>query len=436
MTRNVPPPEPTRRAFLQTTAAAGALATLPIERFAHAAGKGQLRVALIGCGGRGSGAANQMLNVSSDVRLVAMADVDEARLGSSLKNLTAQHAHQVSVPKERQFVGFDAYKQALAEADIAICSTPPGFRPLHFEEAVRQGKHAFLEKPVAVDAPGVRRVLAAAEEAKRKNLKVGVGLQRHHQPGYIETVKRLQDGAIGRITAMRCYWLGNAREGLERLPGESEMRYQIRNWYYFTWLSGDHIVEQHIHNIDVINWIKGAYPVRAQGMGGRQVRNLKIHGQIFDHHFVEFEYADGSRLFSQCRQNRGTHTSISEHVTGTLGEAELNDPQKRFSITGPNAWSLRLKEREDGHQLEHFPLVDAILNNKPHNEAEHGAKSTMTAIMGRMATYSGKLIEWDEAFNSKLDLLPKAFAWDAPAPVQPDADGFYPVAMPGRTVAL
>ena len=433
------PVEPplSRRGFLKTNAVVGsALATLPIERAAHAAGKGQLRVALVGCGGRGSGAANQMLNVSSDVRLVAMADVDEARLVTSLKNLEAQHPHQLNVPKERQFVGFDAYKQALKEADVAILATPPGFRPIHFEEAVRQGKHAFMEKPVAVDAPGVRRVLAAAEEAKKKNLKVGVGLQRHHQPGYIETVKRLQDGAIGQITAMRCYWLGNAREGLERLPGESEMRYQVRNWYYFTWLSGDHIVEQHIHNIDVINWIKGAYPVRAQGMGGRQVRNLKIHGQIYDHHFVEFEYADGSRLYSQSRQNRGTFTSVSEHVTGTKGSADLNDPQKRFAITGPNAWSLRLKEREDGHQLEHFPLVDAIVNNKPHNEAEHGAKSTMTAIMGRMATYSGKLIEWDEAFNSKLDLLPKTFAWDAPAPVQPDANGFYPVAMPGRTVAL
>ncbi len=426
-----------RRGFLKTNAIVGsALAALPIERAAHAAGTGQLRVALIGCGGRGSGAANQMLNVSSDVRLVAMADVDEARLGTSLKNLEAQHPRQLSVPKDRQFIGFDAYKQALKEADVAILATPPGFRPIHFEEAVRQGKHAFMEKPVAVDAPGVRRVLAAAAEAKRKNLKVGVGFQRRHQPGYIETVKRLQDGAVGQITSMRCYWLGNAREGLERLPGETEMRYQIRNWYYFTWLSGDHIVEQHIHNIDVINWIKGGYPVRAQGMGGRQVRNLKIHGQIYDHHFVEFEYADGSRLYSQCRQNRGTFSSVSEHVTGTRGSADLNDPQKRFSITGPNAWSLRLKEREDGHQLEHFPLVDAIVNNKPYNEAEYGAKSTMTAIMGRMATYSGKLIEWDEALNSKLDLLPKAFAWDALAPVQPDANGFYPVAMPGRTVAL
>lgn len=437
MTSTTHSPRSSRRQFLGSAAVAGsALATLSVERAAHAAGKGQLRVALIGCGGRGSGAANQMLNVSSDVQLVAMADVDEARLGSSLKNLTAQHAHQVSVPKERQFIGFDAYKQALKEADVAILATPPGFRPIHFEEAVRQGRHAFMEKPVAVDAPGVRRVLAAAEEAKRKNLKVGVGLQRRHQPGYIETVKRLQDGAVGQITTMRCYWLGNAREGLERLPDESEMRYQIRNWYYFTWLSGDHIVEQHIHNIDVMNWIKGAYPVRAQGMGGRQVRNLKIHGQIFDHHFVEFEYADGSRLFSQCRQNRGTYTSVSEHVTGTKGSADLNDPQKRFAITGPNEWSLRLKEREDGHQLEHFPLVDAIVNNKPYNEAEYGAKSTMTAIMGRMATYSGKLVEWDEAFNSKLELLPKTFAWDAPAPVQPDANGFYPVAMPGRTVAL
>ena len=428
----------TRRGFLHTTSAAGlALASLPVARFAHAAGADEVKVALVGCGGRGTGAANQSLNTMKGVKVVAMADVSAEQLAKSLASLKAQHPDQVDVSMANQFVGFDAYKHAIAQCDLAILATPPGFRPIHFEEAVRQGKNAFMEKPVAVDAPGIRRVLAAVEEAKKKGLKVGAGLQRHHQPAYIEAVKRLQDGAVGDIFSMRCYWLGNAREGLERKPGETEMQYQIRNWYFFAWLSGDHIVEQHIHNIDVINWIKGGYPVRAQGMGGRQVRNKKIHGHIFDHHFVEYEYADGSRLYSQCRQGqRGAYSQVSEHVAGTKGGANLGVQNKLFQITGANPWELRVKVAEDGHQLEHYPLIDAIRNNTPMNEGEHAAKSTMTAIMGRMATYSGKLVEWEEAIDSQLDLLPKTFAWDAAPPILPDADGFYPVAMPGQTVAF
>ena len=427
----------TRRKFLHTTTASAALAALPAARFAHAAGSDEIKVALVGCGGRGTGAANQALNTMKGLKLVAVADVSPERMATSLASLKAQHPELVDVSMANQFIGFEAYRQAIAQCDLAICATPPGFRPIHFEEAVRQGRHCFLEKPVAVDAPGVRRVLAAAEEAKRKGLKVGVGLQRHHQPSYIEAVKRLQDGAIGDITSMRCYWLGNARDGLERKPDETEMQYQIRNWYFFAWLSGDHIVEQHIHNIDVINWIKGGYPVRAQGMGGRQVRNKKTHGHIFDHHFVEYEYADGSRLFSQCRQGQlGAFNQVSESVTGTKGGAELGLRNRLFRITGANPWEMNVKVAEDGHQLEHYPLIDAIRNNKPMNEAEHGAKSTMTAILGRMATYSGKMVEWEEAIASKLDLSPKTLAWDAAPPILPDADGFYPVAIPGQTVAL
>jgi myo-inositol 2-dehydrogenase/D-chiro-inositol 1-dehydrogenase len=427
----------TRRRFLRATSSAVAVAALPVERFAHAAGSDQVKLALVGCGGRGTGAANQSLNTTKAVKIVAMADLFPDQIAKSLASLQAQHPGQVDVSMSNQFVGFEAYKDAIAQCDLAICATPPGFRPVHFEEAVRQGKHAFLEKPLAVDAPGVRRVLAAAAQATKKGLKVGTGLQRHHQPAYIEAVKRLREGAVGDITSMRCYWLGNARQGLERKPGESEMQYQMRNWYFFTWLSGDHIVEQHIHNIDVINWIKGAHPVRAQGMGGRQVRNQKIHGQIFDHHFVEFEYADGSRLYSQCRQGqRGALAQVSEHVAGTKGSANLGLRNRLFEITGANPWEVRLERAEDGHQLEHYPLMDAIRNNKPFGEAEGAALSTMTAIMGRMATYSGKLVEWDEAFNSKLDLMPQRLAWDAEPPILPDAEGYYPVAIPGTTIAL
>jgi predicted dehydrogenase len=257
-----------------------------------------LKIALIGCGGRGSGAANQALNVPG-TKLVAMADAFKDRLEGALNNIKQAQGAKVDVPAERQFVGFDGYKQAMALADVVILATPPGFRPFHFEEAVKQGKHVFMEKPVATDGPGVRRVLAAAAEAKAKNLKVGVGLQRHHQPGYIETLKRIHDGAIGDITSLRVYWNDGGVWVNPRKPGQTEMEHQMRNWYYFNWLCGDHICEQHIHNLDVGNWIKNAYPVRCHGMGGRQVRTAKEYGEIFDHHAVEYEYADGSRMYSQ-----------------------------------------------------------------------------------------------------------------------------------------
>jgi predicted dehydrogenase len=425
----------TRRSFIQTTASAAAISA---ATHTFAAPSSELKVALVGCGGRGTGAANQNLNVGKGTKLVAMADIARDRLDKSLQILKTQHPDQVDVSMANQFIGFDAYKEAITLADLVIIASPQGFHPYHLAEAVRQGKHVFVEKPLAVDAPGVRVVLAAAEEAKKRNLKIGVGLQRHHQAAYQETVKRLHDGAVGEITSMTCYWLGNARAGVERLPGETELQYQLRNWYYFTWISGDFIVDQHIHNIDIINWIKRGHPVRAQGMGGRQVRNdPKLHGQIFDHHFVEYEYADGSKLFSQCRQGQaGTHQKVSEHVVGTKGRADLNVQSRLFRITGPNAWESRLTKGEDGHQLEHFPLLGAIQNDKPFNELEQAAMSTMTAIMGRMATYSGKLIEWDEAINSKLQLMPEEVFWSMQPPVEPDADGNYPIAVPGRTVAL
>ena len=290
-----------------------------------------------------------------------------------------------------------------------------------------------MEKPVAVDAPGVRRVLDAAEEAKKKNLKVGVGLQRHHQTGYIETIKRLHDGAIGDIVAMRCYWNGNGVWVRPREASQTEMEYQMRNWYYFNWLCGDHINEQHIHNLDVINWVKQAYPVRCHGMGGRQVRTGIDHGEIFDHHAVEFEYADGSRMFSQCQHAEGVWSSVSEHVIGTKGSCDVN----KYVIRGENKWKFEQEEgKRDAYQQEHDDLFAAIRNNTPYNEAEFGAKSTMTAIMGRMATYSGKVVEWEEALNSKIDLMPKVFAWDANPPTMPDKDGRYPIAIPGKTIAV
>lgn len=427
-----------RRTFLKTTSTAvgGAfLGALSIERAAFAAGDDTVKVALVGCGGRGSGAAAQALSTKGSVKLVAVADAFKDRMDSSLRELNAKHKDQIDVVDDRKFIGFDGYKQAIALADVVILATPPGFRPIHFEEAIRQGKHVFMEKPVAVDAPGVRRVLAAAEQAKKKNLKVGVGLQRHHQQGYLETLKRLHGGEIGDIVAMRCYWNGSTpwvreRKKLEEQAGRplTEMEYQMRNWYYFNWLCGDHINEQHIHNLDVINWVKNGHPVRANGMGGCQVRKGKDYGEIFDHHAVEFEYEDGSRLSSQCRHIFGCWSNVSEHVVGTKGTCDVSG----HIIRGANAWRFQRGQGRDPYQQEHDDLFDAIRNDKPLNEAEYGAHSTMTAIMGRMATYSGQVIEWDKALNSQVDLMPRVFAWDATPPVLPDENGLYPIAVPGN----
>ena len=431
-----------RRNFLKSSSKAVAgsalLSSLAIERFAHGAisPSDTVRIALVGCGGRGSGAASQALSTTGPIKLIAVADAFKDQADRGLNQLKAKHEDKIDVPEDHKFIGFDAYKQAIQLADVVILATPPGFRPIHFEEAIRQGKHVFMEKPVATDATGIRRVLAAAEEAKKKNLKVGVGLQRRHQLPYIETLKRLHDGAIGDITALRCYWNGTTpwvkpRADLETKAKRklTEMEYQMRNWYYFVWLCGDHIVEQHIHNLDVINWVKQGFPVRAHGMGGCEVRKGPDYGEIFDHHAVEFEYADGSRCFSQCRHINGCWSSVSEYATGTKGSCDISG----YTIRGENAWRFRDARGRDPYQQEHDDLFEAIRNDKPYNEAEYGAKSSMTAILGRMATYSGKVIEWEDAINSERSVMPKSFDWDAETPNKPGPDGIYPRAIPGKT---
>jgi myo-inositol 2-dehydrogenase / D-chiro-inositol 1-dehydrogenase len=437
----------TRRSFLSNTsksiAGAAALTALPIERFAHAASPGEtLKVALIGCGGRGSGAANQALSTGESVKLVAVADIHEDRMRGALGGLAQKHKEKVQVTQEQQFLGFDAYKKAIALADVVILATPPGFRPMMFEEAVRQGKHVFTEKPVCVDPAGFRKFMAAAEEAKKKNLKVGVGLQRHHQKGYIETMERLWDGAIGDIHTMRAYWNGNTpwvhpRAELEKQHKRklTEMEYQLRNWYYFTWLCGDHIVEQHIHNLDVINWLKKGHPVKARGNGGLQRRVGPDYGEIFDHHVVEFEYADGSVCYSQCRHQLGCWNSVSEAAVGSKGKCQID----RYVITGENKWRFG-GGGKDPYQQEHDDFFDAIRNDKPYNEAEYGATSSMTAVLGRMATYSGKEIEWDAAVQSPLDTMVKGIdtvsfeeALKLEPPSKPDQYGWYDIPAPGKT---
>ncbi|MCP9767668.1 gfo/Idh/MocA family oxidoreductase [Lacihabitans sp. LS3-19] len=394
----------------------------------------EIKVALIGCGGRGTGAAFQALSVKENVTLVAMADAFQDRVDSCYSSLMSDKnpkvKARVKVAPEHKFVGFDAYKKAIALADVVILTTPPGFRPMHFEEAVAQGKHIFMEKPVATDAPGIRRVLKAAEESKKKNLKVVVGLQRHYQTSYLETYSRVIDQKmIGDIVSARCYWNNDGVWVKKRESQMTEMEYQMRNWYYFVWLCGDHICEQHIHNIDVINWFKGGHPVEAIGMGGREVRKGNEYGEIFDHHYVEFQYEDGMILNSQCRHQPGTVSNVSEHLVGTKGKATEG---KITDLAGNSLWRHRDKDDKNPYQVEHDVLFDCIVNNKPINNAENGAMATMTSIMGRMATYTGQKIKWDDAINSNVNLFPDKLDWNSLPKTLPDSNGFYPIPVPGK----
>lgn len=421
-----------RRDFLKTSglAASGALVgSLAAARAVHAGNDDTIKIGLIGSGGRGTGAASQALQTSGPVKLIAVGDAFAPRIDRCMNELEkiSEIRDRIDVPVERRFVGFDAYKQVIESGvDLVILATPPGFRPIHFAAAVDAGKHVFMEKPVAVDAPGVRAVLEAAAKSKQKGLGVGVGLQRHHQAEYVETIKRLHDGAIGDIITARAYWNGAGLWVFPKKPEQSEMEYQMTNWYYFNWLCGDHIVEQHIHNIDVINWLKGAYPVRCQATGGRQVRTGGDFGEIYDHFACEFEYADGSRMFSYCRHIPGCWDSVTEHAHGTKGTADISGSTIR--VNGEEPWRYRGK-RANPYQVEHDDLFASIRAGNPINEAENGALSTMTAILGRMATYSGKMLKWEDALNSKISLAPAEYSWNATPPVPH-------VAVPGQTNVL
>lgn len=417
---------------------AGGLLTVPmsVEAMANVYGDKKLKLAVIGCGGRGSGAVVQAMTADENVELVAMADAFRDRLDSSLTGIQEhfEGERKINVKEKNKFVGFDAYKKAIDLADVVILATPPGFRPYHFEYAIANGKHVFMEKPLATDAPGIRKVLETAKLAKEKKLNVVVGLQRHYENKYIELFKRVQQGEIGKIRSGQVYWNDAGVWVRKRKPGQTELEYQMRNWYYFTWLCGDHILEQHIHNIDVANWFIGGYPVSAQGMGGRQIRNGKDHGEIFDHHFVEYTYADGAVIASQCRHQPGTMSRVDEVFQGSkgslvTGKAEITDLSGNQIYKHPGTdW-----DSENPYQLEHNKLFKAIRNGDVISDAENGAKSTLTAIMGRMATYTGKKISWEDALNSEQLLMPPEMSWDSIPPNVPDEGGNYTIATPGVT---
>ena len=428
----------TRRDFVKKSSviAAGVLAAPLLSKANFFSGADDtIKVALIGCGGRGTGAAVQALSTKQNVQLVAMADAFRDRLDDSYKNILEaleDKKTRVQVKEEHKFVGFDAYKKAMALADVVILATPPGFRPIHFEEAVNKSKQIFMEKPVATDPAGINRVLAAAAIAKQKKLNVVVGLQRRYQTSYRELLKRVHDGMIGDIVSAQAWWNNDGVWVHPRQAGQTEMEYQMRNWYYFVWLCGDHIVEQHIHNLDVINWALDGYPVSAQGMGGREVRKGKDYGQIFDHHFVEYHYANGVVLNSQCRHQKGTLSKVDEMLIGTKGKV-FCDEARITDTKGNTIYQFDKSKENQPYQNEHDELFAAIAKGEyKFWDAERGAKSSMTSILGRLATYSGQEMEWDAALKSGMNIQPAAYAFDAAPPVLPDAAGLYPVAVPGQ----
>jgi predicted dehydrogenase len=438
-------PQPTRRQWLSRCSAAlaggAALGVLDIARSAHAAGGETIRFGLVGCGNRGTGACRDVLESRGPVQLIALADLFAGPIERGLANLV-KYPHlkpRIDVPPERRFTGLDAYQKLLAaDLDLVLLATPPHFRPVHYAAAAKAGKHAFLEKPACVDAPGYRMLLAANEVAKAKRLSVGVGLQRRHQQNYLDGVRKIRDGGLGTVQFIRTYFnVPGTRAAATRTPKMSEMEYQLRSWNLFCWLSGDHIVEQACHEIDVANWVMDGPPLRANGLGGRQQRLGPGAGDIFDHHAVEFEYPGGVFHFCQARQQLGTWGEVSDHVHGTRGKMTIG--RGPWGLGEANPRTLRSKDYrgDNPYQREQDDLVASILGRGPHVfEGDYGAASTMTAVLGRMATYSGQMVTWEDATASTVRLAPDRYALDAVPPAHPDADGAYPAAVPGVSKAL
>lgn len=420
----------TRRDFIRTSAAVSLTAMLPGAGIAFAAGSDTVRIGLIGCGGRGTGAAQNCIESSQGVELVAMGDLFKDRLDLSLKTLKEKlPADKVKVTRESSFVGFDAFKKVIAgDVDLVLLATPPHYRPEHLAAAVQAGKHVFMEKPVAVDPKGVRSVIASADVAKQNGLAIVAGTQRRHQGHYVDMMKRIHDGHIGRIVSGQCYWnQGGMGDYWKYYPREglTAMEYQCRNWSLHTWLCGDHMVEQHVHNLDVMNWALGAHPVRAMGMGGREVRKGPNDGNIYDHFAVEYEYASGVRILSMCRQIGGCTDRISEHVVGTQGTTYTDGANA--IMKGPKAYTYD-GPMVDPYVQEHADLIASMRSGQPLNEAQRVAESTLTAIMGRMSAYTGRELSWDWVMNaSELDLSPPQYD------LRIDDLPVRPVAVPGQT---
>lgn len=418
-----------RRRFLQTTAAASAAATLAQTPFVHAQGNDVIRVGLIGCGGRGTGAAAQALRADPNVKLTAIGDAFRDRLEQSLATLRRDNpiAEKVDCPAERQFVGLDAYRGVIgAGVDVVLLTSPPAFRPQHIQAAVAADKHIFAEKPVAVDATGVRSVLESCAEARRKRLSVISGLCWRYDNPKRETFRRIHDGAIGDIVSMQANYITGSLWHRARTPEMTDTEWQLRNWLYFTWLSGDFNNEQHVHSLDKLAWaMRDVYPIRCYGLGGRQVRTGAEFGHIFDHMAVVYEWENGVRGYANCRQQAGCYNDVNDYFAGTRGRVNI----MQHTITGQTPWRYRpaAGQRDvDMYQQEHNELFASIRRGEPINNGDYMAKSTLMAVMGRMACYTGQAVTWEQAMNSQENLVPANLTFQTVVPI-PE------VARPGIT---
>ncbi len=423
-----PSPASSRRTFLKRSAvtiAGGSLAaTLGAHRMAHAAGDDVIKVGLIGCGGRGSGAAKNAAKADANVKLTAMGDVFLDRAEQSAKMMKTQLGEQFAVEEDHVFSGFDAYKQVIdSGVDVVILASTPHFRPRHLRYAIEQGKHVFCEKPVAVDGPGVRSIMETVEMARKKDLTIVSGLCWRYDYGVKETMQRLLDGAIGDIESIQENYLTGTLWHRGHQPEWSEMEYQLRNWYYYTWLSGDHIVEQFIHSLDKAVWLMGDQPpAKCVGLGGRQVRTEEKWGNIYDHFAVCYEWENGMKCYAYTRQMKGCKNNVDDYISGTKGKAIVL--KNRIEPKDGEAWKFEGK-KPSMYDLEHVALFEGLRSGKHINNGTYMAYSTMMAIMGRMACYTGQEITWEMAINSQEDLSPKEYAWtDVPVPA---------VSMPGIT---
>jgi predicted dehydrogenase len=429
------PKKMTRRDFVATGTAAGAAMLsgcagadpLPIPMVHTSPQDSTLQIALVGCGGRGTGAAENCLNSSENVQLVAMGDMFPDRLNGARKSLSNTKGYKVT--DENCFTGLDAYKKVLqSSAELVLFATPPGFRPTHFEAAIEAGKHVFLEKPVGVDPTGVRKVIEVGKKAQEKKLGVLSGTQYRHQVSFIETVKRIHDGMIGDLLGGRAYYNTGTLWNRERQPGQSDVEWQLRNWIYFDYLSGDHIVEQHIHTIDATDWVMGGHPVKAVATGGRQVRVEEAFGNIYDHFTVDYEYKGGRHVMSMARQMANVANYVGATFIGTKGEADLYTATIR-DLEGKVLWKTPEKPNiAKAYIQEHADLINSIRNGTPINESKRVAESTLTAILGREAAYTGLVVDFDELLGSDLDLAPEGGMGKlalGPNPVRP-------VPLPGK----
>ncbi len=421
----------TRREFLRTSAAlatTAALAPLALERSVHAAGNDVIRIGLIGCGGRGTDAAGNAMNAGKDIRLVALADIFDERLKASREQLKTIKPDQVAVKDDHCFVGFDGYEKLLASGvDAVVIAAASHFHPQILKAAIDAGKHVFCEKPHGIDIPGLKVSMAAAEAAKQKGLSLVSGLCWRYDPGVRETMKRVHDGAIGDIVAIQENYLSNPYSMRERRPGQTEMEWQMWNWYHFNWLSGDQIAQQLVHSLDKSSWaMRDQPPRKVYGMGGRQTSLDAKFGDQFDHQAVIFEYDNGVRVFGFTRDQADCHRDTNDYIFGTKGRCNLLN----YRIEGETNWRYE-KPRENMYDLEHAELFQSIRESKPINNGHYMCLSSALGIAAQIACYTGAVLTWEDVMNSKRSFTLPRYGWDVEPPVKPGPDGRYPTAMQG-----